>query len=70
MQFAINETKERSKMSGENPALSLPISVHGGKAVCLTEIFRDEVNLAVWKRRLAFLILKMQCYNVKWSFYV
>jgi len=53
MQFAINESKERSKMSGENPQLPLPIAVHGGKAVCLTEIFRDEVNLAVWERRLA-----------------
>ncbi|MGO1660096.1 MAG: DUF1826 domain-containing protein [Marinobacter sp.] len=40
-------------MSGENKGLSLPIAVHGGKPECLTEIFRDEVNLAVWERPLS-----------------
>lgn len=40
-------------MSGENKSLSLPIAVRGGKADCLTEIFRDEVNLVVWERTLS-----------------
>ena len=40
-------------MSGENNSLSLPIAVRGGKADCLTEIFRDEVNLVVWERTLS-----------------
>ncbi|MBU2874549.1 DUF1826 domain-containing protein [Marinobacter salexigens] len=40
-------------MSGENTGLSLPIAVHGGIPECLTEIFRDEVNLAVWERPLS-----------------
>ncbi|RBW52138.1 DUF1826 domain-containing protein [Marinobacter sp. F3R11] len=39
-------------MSGENSCLSQPIAVHGNKPECLTEIFRDEVNLAVWEREL------------------
>lgn len=39
-------------MSGENNCLSLPIEVHGGIPECLTEIFSDEVNLAVWERSL------------------
>ena len=39
-------------MSGETSSLPLPIAVAGGKAECLTEIFRDEVNLAVWERDL------------------
>lgn len=39
-------------MSGENLPLPLPVAVKGGKAECLTEIFRDEVNLVVWERRL------------------
>jgi len=40
-------------MSGENRRLSLPIAVHGSKPECLTEIFSDEVNLAVWERELS-----------------
>ncbi|WP_417519473.1 DUF1826 domain-containing protein [Marinobacter sp.] len=39
-------------MSGENNSLSLPMAIHGGKPECLTEIFRDEVNLAIWERSL------------------
>jgi hypothetical protein len=37
-------------MSGNKNALSAPIPVRGAKAECLTEIFRDEVNLVVWER--------------------
>ena len=44
--------EERLIMSGENLPLPLPVTVTGGKADCLTEIFRDEVNLVVWERRL------------------
>lgn len=34
-------------------ALDKPIAVMGGQADCLTEIFRDDVNLAVWNRTLS-----------------
>ncbi|MDX1635191.1 MAG: DUF1826 domain-containing protein [Marinobacter sp.] len=40
-------------MSGETNALAHPIAVHGSKVACLTEIFRDEVNLVVWERALS-----------------
>jgi len=40
-------------MSGENNGLLLPIAVLGNKPECLTEIFRDEVNLAIWERELS-----------------
>lgn len=39
-------------MSGENLNLPLPLAVRGSKADCLTEIFREEVNLVVWERSL------------------
>ncbi|MDX1552466.1 MAG: DUF1826 domain-containing protein [Marinobacter sp.] len=37
-----------------NPAaLDKPVAVAGEQADCLTEIFRDEVNLAIWNRSLS-----------------
>lgn len=32
--------------------LNTPLAIAGDRAECLTDIFRDEVNLAVWNRRL------------------
>lgn len=40
-------------MTSKPVALEKPIAVMGKQAECLTEIFRDEVNLAVWNRTLA-----------------
>lgn len=37
-------------MTVESNSVASPEAVHGGKPECLTEIFRDEVNLAVWRR--------------------
>lgn len=37
-------------MTVESNSVSAPVAVHGSKPECLTEIFRDEVNLAVWRR--------------------
>jgi len=37
-------------MTVESNSVAGPVAVHGGKPECLTEIFRDEVNLAVWRR--------------------
>ena len=37
-------------MSGETTSLPLPIAINGSKAECLTEIFREEVNLVIWER--------------------
>lgn len=39
-------------MTQEAPALAHPIAVIGQQAECLTEIFQDQVNLAVWNRPL------------------
>lgn len=39
-------------MTLQPPALHKPIAVMGDQAECLTEIFRDEINLAVWNRPL------------------
>lgn len=39
-------------MTLQPTALQKPIAITGDRAECLTEIFRDEVNLAVWKRAL------------------
>ncbi|MEX0603226.1 MAG: DUF1826 domain-containing protein [Marinobacter sp.] len=39
-------------MASRTASLQKPIAVSGDKAECLTEIFRDEVNLAVWNRSL------------------
>ena len=37
-------------MTVESNSVAGPVAVHGGKPECLTEIFRDKVNLAVWRR--------------------
>ncbi|MBU2953380.1 DUF1826 domain-containing protein [Marinobacter sp. F3R08] len=37
-------------MTLELNAVAGPLAVHGSKPECLTEIFRDEVNLSVWQR--------------------
>jgi hypothetical protein len=37
-------------MTVESNSVCGPVAVHGSKPECLTEIFRDEVNLAVWRR--------------------
>lgn len=39
-------------MTLQPTALKKPIAITGGRAECLTEIFRDEVNLTVWNRAL------------------
>ncbi|WP_228257396.1 DUF1826 domain-containing protein [Marinobacter sp. NP-4(2019)] len=39
-------------MAHKPAALGKPIAVIGDQPECLTEIFRDEINLAVWNRSL------------------
>ncbi len=39
-------------MTLQPTALQKPMAITGDRAECLTEIFRDEVNLTVWKRAL------------------
>jgi len=39
-------------MSVNNSGFSSPLAVVGQTAECLTEIYRDEVNLVVWERKL------------------
>ncbi|PAV26185.1 uncharacterized protein DUF1826 [Tamilnaduibacter salinus] len=40
-------------MHVDKSLLTHPIAVRGDKAECLTEIFRDEVNLVIWERSLS-----------------
>ena len=37
-------------MTVDSNSVAGPVAVHGGKPECLTEIFREEVNLAIWQR--------------------
>ncbi|MFL1466675.1 DUF1826 domain-containing protein [Marinobacter sp. HN1S83] len=39
-------------MTLQPPALETPMAIVGDQAECLTDIFRNEVNLAVWNRSL------------------
>ena len=39
-------------MSGNHPDVVAPMAIHGRQPECLTDIFREEVNLAVWQRKL------------------
>jgi len=47
-----NLTKQEKSMTHEAPALAHPIAVIGDQAKCLTEIFREQVNLTIWNRPL------------------
>ena len=40
-------------MTVKTSSVAGPLAIHGGKPECLTEIFRDEVNLSVWQRELS-----------------